>query len=148
VIGIKSSGRLSGKLSNSDIIKLAESHPKIEASVRRADAFAKKCKGLTSPSVLTALHYFFSSVDPTVAEEFISIVEEGCLPNKKYDETLAMSAMKLKRVLENSTRGPRKADAVTLAACWVKAWNAYQNDDVPQVFCFRANETFPEIAGL
>jgi hypothetical protein len=148
VMGDKASRRASGKVSNAEILRLAKGHRKIEASVKRADAFFKKCRGLTPPSIVAALHYLFSSVDPTLTEEFISIVEDGCLPNKKYDSTLAEAAMKLKRVLENSTRGPRKADAVTLAACWIKAWNAFQEDDVPQVFHFRSGERFPQIAGL
>lgn len=147
-IGCNASSRASGKMSNTDILRLSEQHPKMESSVRRADLFARKCKGLTSPSVLAALHYLFSSVDPNLTEEFISIVEDGCLPNRKYDETLAAVAMKLKRVLENSTRGPRRANSSTLAACWIKAWNAYQSQDVPQMFHFRSNESFPKIAGL
>ena len=148
VIGDNSSRRASGKTSNAEILRLLDLHPMIEDSVRRAEHFARKCKGLTTPSIFAALHYLFSSVDPTLTEEFISIVEDGCIPNRRYDETLAAAAMKLKRVLENGTRGPRKADSTTLAACWVKAWNAYQNEDVPQVFLFRANETFPKIIGL
>lgn len=148
VMGDKASRRVSGKVSNDEILRLARSHRKIEASVRRAVEFFRKCRGLTPPSIVAALHYLFSSVDPSLAEEFISIVEDGCLPNRRYDESLAGAALKLKRVLENSTRGPRKADAATLAACWVKAWNAVQADDIPQVFCFRAGEKFPQIAGL
>lgn len=138
---------VSGKLSNTRLLDLAKKYKKLEVSVRRAQIFYKNCR-LSPPSVVAALHYLFSKVDAASAEEFFEIVESGIEAGRKYDKPLADSAGQLRKTLINHATGVRKADSETLAALWIKAWNAFMRGDSPQVFAFRKNEEQPRVKGL
>lgn len=100
----------------SEMLTTLEQHPGLRDSVR----YAAKIKHITAPTLVVALHYFFSVRDAPKAEEFIERLSDGAnLPAKHPILRLRDQLMNAKNERKNTQADPERA-------AWViKAWNAF-----------------------
>lgn len=113
-------------------------HPGLRDSVSRADSSSNR---LWRSAACSAVHYLFSTVSPSVADTFLSVLFDGdadtARPFTRFRESLIRSSGK---------RG-RRSNAVVCAQA-IKAFNLEMTGTRRQVLVWKGHEEFPRIVGL
>lgn len=123
-------------LDNSDLIHKIESYPDIRGSVNRC--CGKKNFRAISPAIQAALHYVFSRIDATLADEFIRCLETGYSEHKK-DPFLSFR----ERIIGMSFGSSKPTRESTIALA-IKAWNKKRAGDQATLLRYEPNrESFP-----
>lgn len=106
------------------------------------------CYGFTPPGMIGALHYIFSTVDPSAATEFVeqlAIAE----PDKNYATLFGELRWRLEKAKENKTKSYKAAYKVQ--AAWViKAFNAFRAGQLTEhesLAWAAAKEPYPSVDG-
>jgi hypothetical protein len=102
----------------------------------------KSSKVMRNPGSFMALHYFFSTVSPAMADEFMTRLYSG--ENLEPGHPI----LHLRNQLVRSAVSTTKLSARATEALTVKAWNAVYNNAEMKQLRWRVDESFPDIAGI
>jgi hypothetical protein len=117
----------------SDCAEFMVNNPDIQHSIRQG----YKTRHLGSIAVLTACHYLFSKINPTMADSLYESLSSG--ENLKKGST----EHKLREQLIRYRMNKHRVSNLLQMAIIIKAWNAIRNNKAVQVFSWRDNEEFP-----
>lgn len=126
------------KVSSQALLAILEENPDIRFSMRAS----KVASPLVAHGLGTALHFMFSKVDPTKADEFFA--ELGA-----ESATSTPGNQSLKKQLEESVREGGRRSQVQVGGLLIRAWEAYRTGrSLTLVRYSPGHDAFPSISGM
>lgn len=143
--GIPYSAGYSAAPSNHQLARTLKRNPEIRDSCVFAN---KRRRGWINVSLVAALHFLFSSVNPNDADDFFTRLASG----ENLDASSPIYVLRERLIAEHYSTDDRRLHFRSKAAFVVKAWNAYQ-DGTPLIRLVwnpggAHPEAFPAIRGL
>lgn len=126
------------KVSSQALLAILEENPDIRFSLRAA----KVASPLVGHGLGTALHFVFSQVDPTKADEFFAQLGADSAASTPGNQSL-------KKQLEESVREGGRRSQIQVAGLLIRAWEAYRHGrSLTLVRYSPGHDAFPSISGL
>jgi hypothetical protein len=126
------------KVSSQALLAILEENPDIRFSLRAA----KVASPLVGHGLGTALHFLFSQVDPSKADEFFSELAAESAASTTGNQSL-------RKQLEESVREGGRRSQVQVAGLLIRAWEAYRTGrSLTLVRYSPGHDAFPSISGL
>jgi hypothetical protein len=122
---------LEGRGDNSFTLELLSRYPDVHQSVSKMLGIR-----MCAPSVACALHYLFSRVNESQADEFCEVVLNGFAPGHAYSD-IGKAAGMLREWLMRAALGNKRTPAWVQANIWIKAWNAGRTGSMPKVLIWK-----------
>lgn len=126
------------RVSSQALLAILEENPDIRFSLRAA----KVASPLVGHGLGTALHFVFSQVDPTKADEFFAELGADSAASTPGNQSL-------KKQLEESVREGGRRSQIQVAGLLIRAWEAYRHGrSLTLVRYSPGHDAFPSISGL
>lgn len=122
---------LEGRGDNAFTLELHSRYPDVNRSVSKMMGIR-----MCTPSVACALHYLFSRVSESQAEEFCNVVLNGFAPGQSYSD-IGKAAGMLREWLMRAAIGNKKTPPWVQANIWIKAWNAGRTGTMPKLLTWK-----------
>lgn len=129
---------------NDELYDLYVLNQRIQESVSYGKMFSTGQYGLSSPSLMTALHYLCAQQHRSLADAFFEKTASGIgiLSGKEPEK-------KLRDLLEHNKTSKDKTPSLWIAAFTIQAWNAKRTNTTLKIFRWRTQqnprERFPKV---